>query len=162
VQRGLEIRDVSVEGMGQVTRQEVIERLALKKGIAQHQVSLTYLAERLRNHPWIKEATIERLPPHALRVTLVERKPAAIARIGSEHVLTDEEGAVLARLGAQDQTALPLLVGVDGELLVQRDQRMKQRIRSAIWLAKSMAETLDGRIEIDVSHPENVVASARG
>jgi cell division protein FtsQ len=162
VQRGLEIREVSVEGMHQVTRQEVLERLALKKGIAQHQVSLTYLAERLRNHPWIKEATIERLPLHALRVTLVERRPAAIARIGSEHVLTDEEGAVLARLGGQDQTALPLLVGVDGERLAQRDQRVKQQIRSAIGLAKLMAETLDGRIEIDVGHTENVVASAKG
>jgi cell division protein FtsQ len=162
LQRGLEIREVSVEGMRQVTRQEVLERLALKQGIAQHQVSLTYLAGRLRNHPWIKEATIERLPLHALRVTLVERKPAAIARTASEYLLTDEEGAVLARLGTEDQTTLPLLVGVDGELLAQRDQRMKQRIRSAIGLAKSMAETLDGRIEVDVSHPENIVASARG
>ena len=162
VQRGLEIREVSVEGMHQVTKQEVLERLALKKGIGQHQVSLTYLAERLRNHPWIKEATIERLPLHALRVTLVERKPAAIARIGSEYVLIDEEGVVLARLGGQDQTALPLLLGVDGQFLARSDQHTKQRIQSGIELAKSMAETLDGRIEIDVGHPVNVIASAKG
>ena len=97
-----------------------------------------------------------------LRVTVVERKPAAIVRIGSEHILADEEGVVLARLGGRDQTTLPLLLGVDGQLLVQGDQLMKRRIRSGIELAKSMAETLDGRIEIDVTHPVNVVASARG
>ena len=162
LQRGLEIREVIVEGVRQVTKQEVLERLALKKGIGQHQVSLTYLAERVRTHPWVKEATIERLPLHAIRVTIVERKPAAIARIGSEHVLTDEEGAVLARLGPQDQTTLPLLLGVDGKLLAQNDLRVKQRLQSSIELAKWMAETLDGRIEIDVSHPVDLVASAKG
>ena len=162
LQRGLEIREVSVEGMHQVTRQEVLDRLALKKGIAQHQVSLTYLAERLRHHPWIKEATIERLLLHGLRVTLVERKPAATLRIGSDHVLTDEEGTVLARLGGQDQTALPLILGADGQLLSRSDQHIKQRIQAAIELAKSMAESLDGRIEIDISRPDNVVAAAKG
>jgi cell division protein FtsQ len=162
LQRSLEIREVSVEGMRQVTKQDVLERLALKKGIAQHQVSLAYLAERVRNHPWIKEAIVERLPLHGLRVTVVERKPAAIARIGPEHVLIDEDGVVLAHLGAQDQTTLPLLLGVEGTLLAQSDVRVKQRVQSAIELARWMAESLDGRIEIDVSHPVTLVASARG
>ena len=162
VQHGLEITEVSVAGIHQVTKEEVLNRLALKKGIAQHQVSLTYLAERLRTHPWIKEATVERLPLHGLRVTIVERKPAAVARTGSEQVLTDEEGAVLARLGVQDQPTLPLLLGVDGSLLAQGDIRLKQRLQSVIQLAKSMAEALDGRIEIDVSHPVNIVAWAKG
>ncbi len=162
IQRGLEIKNVSVEGIHQVTKQEVIDRLALKKGLAQHQVSLSYLAERVRAHPWIKEATVERLPLHELRVTLVERKPAAIVRIGSEQVLTDEEGVILARLGTRDEATLPLLTGVDGTLLAQGDLRVKQRIQSAIELARWMAESLDGRIQIDVTHPVNLVASAKG
>ena len=162
LQRGLEIREVSVQGIHQVTKEEVLTRLALKKGIAHHQVSLAYLAERARSHPWIKEATVERLLLHGLRVTIVERKPAAIARIGSEQVLTDDQGVVLAHLGVQDQTSLPLLLGIDGKLLMQGDLRLKQRVQSSIELAKSMAETLDGRIEVDISHPVNVIASAKG
>jgi cell division protein FtsQ len=162
LQHGLEIREVLVEGIHQVTKEEVLSRLALKKGIAQHQVSLTYLAERLRSHPWVKEATVERLPLHALRVTVVERRPAAIVHTGSEHVLTDDEGVVLTRLGAQDQTGLPLFIGVDGTLLTQGELRLKQRLQASIELAKSMAESLDGRIEIDVSHPVYLIASAKG
>jgi hypothetical protein len=38
---------VLVEGGHQVTKQDVLDRLALKKGLALHQVSLSYLAERL-------------------------------------------------------------------------------------------------------------------
>jgi len=161
-QRGLEIREVSVEGIHQVTREEVLNRLALRKGIAQHQLSLTYLAERVRTHPWVKEATVERLPLHALRVTVVERKPAAVIRIGTEYLLADDEGVILARLGAQDQETLPLVLGVDGGVLAHSDLRLKQRLQSGIELAKSMAETLDGRIQIDLSHPVDLVASAKG
>jgi cell division protein FtsQ len=162
LQRGLEIREVAIEGMHQVTRQEVLERLALKKGLSQHQVSLSYLAERVRSHPWIKEAMVERLPLHGLRVTVVERKPAAVARIGSEHILTDEEGVALTRLGTADQVALPLLLGVDGLRFSQGDLRLRQRIQSAIELSRWMAQSLDGRVEVDVSHPMNLVASAKG
>src|SRR5512146_48156 len=162
IHRGLEIRDVRVEGIHQVTRQDVLDRLALKRGLALHQVSLTYLAERLQAHPWIKEATVERLPLHELRVTIVERKPAAIVRTGSEHTLTDEEGVVLARLGGRDETALPLLTGPDAKALHQGDKRLRQTIQSSIQLAKAMAHSVDGRVEIDISNPAGLIASAKG
>jgi cell division protein FtsQ len=162
VQRGLEIRDVRVEGIHQVTKQEVIERLALKKGLALHQVSLSYLAERLRTHPWVKEATIERLPLHELRVSVIERKPAAIVRTGSEHVLVDDEGVALARLGLQDDQLLPLLTGVEAKPLLQGDQRVRRTIQSSVELARLMAHSVEGRVEIDLSNPANLVASAKG
>jgi len=162
IQRGLEVRDVRVEGIHHVTKQEVIDRLALKKGIALHQVSLSYLAERLRTHPRIKEATVERLPLHELRVTILERTPAAIARIRSEHVLTDDEGVVLARLGGQDETALPLLTGLDLKALLRSDVRQRQRIQSSIALAKAMAHSVDGRVEIDMDHSDRLVVSTKG
>lgn len=162
VQRGLEITDVLVQGGSQLTKQDVLDRLALKKGIALHQVSLPYLAERLRAHPWIKAATVERLPLHELRVTIVERKPAAIAKIGSGQVLIDEEGVVLAQLGSRDDTTLPLLMGIDDKALAQGDVRPSQLVQSSIALAKRMTQALDGRIEIDLANPQHVVASAKG
>jgi len=162
IQRGLEIRDVSVTGGHQVTKQDVLDRLALKKGIALHQVSLSYLAERLQAHPWIKEATLERLPLHELRVTIVERKPTAIAKVGSEQSLIDEEGVVLVQLGARDDATLPLLTGLDGKALTKGDMRLKQRVQAALALSKRMAQSLEGRIEIDMTNPQHIVASAKG
>ena len=162
LQRGLEIRNVRVEGIRQVTKQEVVDRLALKQGIALHQVSLSDLAERLQTHPWIKEVTVERLPLHELGVTVLERKPTAIVRVGFEHILTDEEGVVLAQLGGRDESALPLLMGLDARALLQGDARLRQRIRSSIELAKVMAQSLDGRIEMDLSNAVSLIASARG
>lgn len=162
IQRGLEIRDVRVDGIHQVTKQEVLDRLALKQGLALHEVSLPHLAERLQAHPWIKEATVERLPLHELRVTIVERKPAAIARAGSEYMLTDDEGVVLARLGGRDEPALPLLTGLDAKALLRGEKPLRQTMQSSVALAKAMAHSVDGRVEIDLSNPAGLVASAKG
>ena len=162
IQRGLEIREVRVEGIHHVTKQDVLDRLALKKGLALHQISLPYLAERLRVHPWIKEATVERLPLHELRVTILERTPAAVARIKSEHLLTDAEGMVLARMSGQDDNALPLLIGLDLKALLKNDVGQRERIQSSITLAKAMAHSVDGRVEIEMSHLETLVVSTKG
>ncbi len=68
---------------------------------------------------------------------------------------------MLARLGARDEPTLPLLMGMDGSALAQGDMRLKQQVQSSIALAKRMAQLLDGRIEIDLAHPQNLVASAK-
>ena len=70
LQGWLEIREVEVEGIHHVTKPEVLERLVLKPGMGLHQVSTAFLAERVRTHAWIKEATVERRPPHLLHVTV--------------------------------------------------------------------------------------------
>ena len=114
LQGWLEIRDVEVEGIHHVTKPESVERLVLKPGMGLHQVSTSFLAERVRAHAWIKEATVERRPPHILHVTVVERTPAAIIRTGADHWLSDEDGHLLAKLGRQDDQTLPLLIGVGG------------------------------------------------
>ncbi|HEU4685437.1 MAG TPA: FtsQ-type POTRA domain-containing protein [Nitrospira sp.] len=162
LQRGLEIREIKIEGVHHIARQEVLDRLALKKGLALHQVSLSYLAERLRSVAWIKEATLERLPLHTLRITVVERTPAAIIRIAADHFLADEEGVVLERLGPQDEPTLPLLSGIETRPLLQGETRVRRSIQSAIELAKAMAHSVEGRVEIDLSNPFNLVASAKG
>lgn len=162
LQRWLEIREVQIEGIHHVTKQEVLDRLALKPGLALHQVSATYLAERAQAHPWIKEASFERRLPHTLHVSVLERTPAAVVRAGSDYWLSDETGALLGRLGAQDDTTLPLLTGVDAKLLSQGDARLRHTVQSAVTLARLMAHTMDGRVELDLAHPSNVVASIKG
>jgi len=158
----LEIRDVEVEGIHRVTKPEVLERLVLKPGMGLHQISTSFLAERVRTHAWIKEATVERRPPHLLHVTIVERTPAAIIRTGADHWLSDESGYLLAQLGRQDDQMLPLLIGLDTQSLQHGEAGTRNAVQSGIVLAKLIANTLDGRVEVDLTKFSNVVASANG
>lgn len=162
LQRWLEIREVEVEGIHHVTKPEVLERLVLKPGMGLHQVSTAFLAERVRMHAWIKEATVERRPPHHLHVTVLERTPAAIIRTGADHWLSDESGSLLAKLGRQDDQTLPLLTGLEPKALLRGEARIRNAVQSGVVLAKLIANTIDGRVEVNLANPLNVVASANG
>jgi len=162
LQGWLEIRDVEIEGIHQVTKPEVLERLVLKPGMGLHQVSTSFLAERVRKHAWIKEATVERRPPHLLHVSIVERTPAAIIQTGADHWLSDESGHLLAKLGKQDDQTLPLLTGLELQSLQHGEPGARNAVQTGVVLAKLMAGTLDGRVEVDLTNFANVVASASG
>ena len=162
VQGWLEIREVEVEGVHHVTKPEILERLVLKPGMGLHQVSTAFLAERVQAHTWIKEATVERRPPHLLHVTVLERTPAAIIRTGGDHWLSDEGGYLLAKLGKQDDQTLPLLIGLEPQSLQRGEAGVHNAVQSGVVLAKLIANTLNGRVEVDLTNFSNVVASASG
>jgi cell division protein FtsQ len=162
LQGWLEIRDVEVEGIHHVTKAEVLERLVLKPGLGLHQISTSFLAERVQRHTWIKEATVERRPPHLLHVTIVERTPAAIIRTGADHWLSDESGYLLAKLGKQDDQTLPLLTGLELQSLQHGEAGVRNVVQSGVVVAKLIANALDGRVEVDLTNFSNVVASANG
>jgi len=162
LQGWLEIREVEIEGIHHVTKPEVLERLVLKPGMGLHEVSTAFLAERVRAHAWIKEATVERRPPHLLHVSVVERTPAAIILIGTDHWVSDDSGSLLAKLGKQDDQTLPLLTGLDPQSLHRGEARVRNAVQSGVVLAKLIANTFDGRVEVNLTNPSNVVASANG
>lgn len=162
LQGWLEIREVEVEGVHHVTKSEILDRLVLKPGVGLHQVSTTFLAERVRTHAWIKEATVERRTLHLLHVTVVERTPAAIIRTGGDHWLSDEDGYLLAKLGKQDDQTLPLLIGLEPQSLQRGEAGVHNVVQSGVVLAKLIANTLNGRVEVDLTNFSNVVASASG
>ncbi len=139
-----------------------MQRLVLRPGMGLHQISTSFLAERVRTHAWIKEAAVERKPPHQLHITILERTPAAIIRTGTDHWLSDERGYLLAKLGRQDDQTLPLLTGLETKSLLRGESRIRSAVQSGVGLAKLIANTIDGRIEVDLANPLNVVASANG
>ena len=162
LQGWLEIREIEVEGIHHVTKAEVLARLALNPGMGLHQADTALLAGRVQAHAWIKEATIERRPLHLLHVSVLERTPAAIIRIGADHWLSDENGYLLVKLGRQDDETLPLLIGLEPQSLQRGEVRVRNAVQSGIVLAKLIANTLDGRVEVDLANFSNVVASANG
>ena len=162
LQRGLEIREVKVTGIRHVTERDVVDRLALYKGVALYQISEHPLVDRLRAHPWIKDATVEWMPPHTLAISVVERMPAAVLRTSFGHFLCDSEGFVLSQLGVQDDPSLSLLTGFDLKALRQGEGQVRQTIQSGVNLAKMIAASFDGRVEIDATNPSGLIASTKG
>ena len=158
----LEIQEITVEGARRIDKQEVIDLMKLKPGTPLHHVVLPEIEDRLESHPWIKEATVARVPFHELHISVIERKPMAVVRGGTENFLSDGEGHVLAHLAQGDEEALPLVTGVDANGLLRGDEAARRAIVSGIKLAKLVGQTYEGRLQIDAANPENLVVFLRG
>jgi cell division protein FtsQ len=156
------VRQVAVEGLNHVTRREVMARLALKPGTTLYELNPNWLAERLTQHPWIKEATVALVPFHEVQVAIVERSPAAVVRTATDNLLVDDEGYILAQLGTKDDLSLPILSGVDARGLLKGRPEARYAVKAGAELARLMTGTVGGRADINVTHLSNLVAIVQG
>ncbi len=158
----LEIKQVTVDGVRHLDQQEVIELVDLKPGTPLHHIVTSAIKERVESHPWIKEATVERVLFHELRISVSERTPAAVIQADSENVLSDAEGHVLGRLSQTDDVSLPMVTGVDLKKLRRGDEEVRQSVVSGIELTKLMGQVYGGRLQVNAANPADLVASVRG
>jgi len=156
------VRSVSVTGLHQVTRKEVLSRLALKPDTALYSVNPSWLAERLRTHPWIKDATVTLKPLHEIHIEVVERIPAVVVRTLAENLLADAEGVLLAHLGSVDDPTLPMVSGVDGKRLLQGRLEDRRAVQVGATLARMVGQTTGGRPDVDVGNLNNLVVVVQG
>ncbi len=157
-----EIREVRVAGLRTVTREDVLGRLQLAARATLLSVSPDQLEARVSAHPWIKTASVSRLPLHVLSVEITERHPAVVLKTPSAAFLLDDEGTVLTALAEHEHEDLPVMVGVDHKRLLLGDAKLRRVARNGIKLAGLLAQSLDGRAEIDVSDPDHAVAYVQG
>ena len=156
------VRSVSVNGLHHVTRKEVIGRLALKPDTALYSINPTWLADRVKTHPWIKDATVVLKPLHEIHIVIVEREPAVVVRTVAENLLTDAEGVLLAHLGSSDDPTLPMLSGVDGRRLAQGKVEDRRPVQVGAALARMVGQTTGGRPDINVGNLNNLVVEVQG
>jgi cell division protein FtsQ len=117
---------------------------------------------RLERHPWIKQVSVSRVLPHALAVTVLERRPVAVLKTPSMSLLLDGEGSVLTVLAAGEDPGLPVLLGVDPRELVRGETRAREAARAGIRVAGLLSEEFEARPEVDMGKPENTVAYIKG
>jgi len=162
LQAMLEIKTITVEGGLHIDRQKVLELAKVKPGTGLHHIVTRVIKEQVESHPWVKEAEVTRVPFHELRISLVERKPAAVIRADSQNFLTDAEGHVLTRLGQTDDDALPLVTGIDSKGLLEKTESVRQVIASGIELANLVGQTFEGRLQVNAENPSNLIALVQG
>jgi cell division protein FtsQ len=92
----LDLREVSVGGNRHVTAAELVGLSGLHGGQSLLALSPRRIADRLLTHYWIKEVTVQRDFPHAVRLQIVEREEIAwIASPSGEGCLVLGEGGVV-------------------------------------------------------------------
>lgn len=162
---------VEITGVKNASRTHVMEVAGADIGRNVFFVPLDERKKQLEQIPWVQEATVMRLLPNRIAVTIHERTPVAFAQIGSRISLIDANGVVMG-LPANRQTkySFPVIRGIgDTEPLSSRAAAMKiyNRLVSELGAADGESETLSSSpnyvkqlSEVDLSDPENVKVTA--
>jgi cell division protein FtsQ len=156
--------DIQITGNEHLTRAQVLsvfgadlERNIFKVPLAERRANL----ERL---PWVQHATVMRLLPNQLRISIQERTPVAFVRQGTQIGLVDTAGVLLdmpEQSAGDPKYSFPVLTGLNAsDPLSTRKARMEiyQRFMTELDAGspahgQKLTETLS---EVDVSNPEDV------
>ncbi len=159
-----DLRTIKCEGCVQ-TQQNEIEAI-IRKDFPRNilRINLEQLRRRLERERWIKGVQIRRILPSDLIIYVEERVPAAIAEIGGELILTDEEGVFLDRYGPlYGRLDLPVFSGLLGDSASDYDAHLKENAGRIQLGLRVLAELNAGageyahRIsEVDLSDSGNV------
>jgi cell division protein FtsQ len=161
---------VEIAGVKNASRAHVMEVAGADIGRNIFFVPLDERKKQLEQIPWVEEASVMRLLPNRIAVTIHERTPVAFAQIGSRISLIDANGVVMG-LPADRKTkySFPVIRGItDTEPLSSRAAAMKIYNRLVSELSATEGETSSAGgahyvkqlSEVDLSDPENVKVTA--
>jgi cell division protein FtsQ len=146
-------------GLTEVTRAQLLPVFGEDIGRNVFFVPLNLRRKELEAIPWIQQATVMRLLPDQIRVSVVERKPVAFTRHGQQIGLVDANGVLLdmapAAMAAHHYS-FPVLTGIDpGDRPASRQARMAVYQRMMSELDSNGKRNSEQLSEIDLTDPED-------
>ena len=110
---GLGVERVTIAGIAQLTEREVLSAAGVTPESSIPFVSASGIRERLEQVPLIKTASVRKLYPSELVVTLTEREPHALWQRDGELFVIAADGTVIDQMEDERFVDLPLVVGED-------------------------------------------------
>jgi cell division protein FtsQ len=111
VKSGFAVKTVSLMGRREADREDIKDAIGPIVGSSILHFDLDAARRRVENLGWVKAASVSRLLPDTIHVSIRERTPAAVWQMSGALHLIDESGAVIRKVGAQEHASLPLIVG---------------------------------------------------
>lgn len=153
---------IEVQGNSHVTRAQLLSIFGEDVERNIFRVSLDERKAELEQLPWVEHATVMRLLPNRLRVSIIERTPVAFVRQGNHIGLVDGNGVLLdmpTDIQANMSYSFPVVIGLaPNDPLSLRAARMKLYARFTGDLDSSGEKISQNLSEVDLSDPEDVRA----
>jgi cell division protein FtsQ len=151
--------NIQATGLGEVSRAEMLPVFGEDIGRNIFFVPLAERRQQLERIPWVQRATVMRLLPDQIRVSVVERQPVAFVRHGQQIGLVDASGVLLdmpPAMMARHHYSFPVLTGIDaGDPLPSRKARMTVYQRLVAELDANGQHLSDQISEVDLTDPED-------
>lgn len=136
---GFVLSNLQIEGTVRTKENEILATLDVDDGLPLLGIDLLGIQERIEALPWVKSATVTRVLPGDLKISIVERHPYALWQRDGKVRLIDEGGEIITDRGLVKFSDLMLVVGEGGSSevnalfkMLKSDSRLYDRVRTAI------------------------------
>lgn len=150
---------VEIRGAEHLPSRVIAEKFRADTGKSIFVIPLAERRRAIEEIPWVESATIGRLLPNAIRVTVRERTPVAFLRLGSDLALIDAQGVILEK-PQQGEFHFPVVTGITEAL-----EPAERARRIQLFLAFMREISSDGQprassiSEVDLADPTDVRAT---
>ena len=162
----LKVATITVEGTHRMPEGVVQTAMAELIGESVFSVDLEQWRDELRKIRWVADASVRRVLPSTLAVTIVERQPIAIGRVGDTLTVIDRRGVILDQYGPNYKDLdLPIVDGLAYADEAQVGALEQTRASLAVRLLNELQRTpdLSARVsQVDVSDARDAVVLVRG
>jgi len=153
---GLAIENVQITGQTEISEVDVLNALAIDDFPSLVTFDVDAARARVESLPWVKQASIKKLYPDTLQVSVAERTPFAIWQHDNAVSLVDRDGRVIVDDVGDRYSGLPFVAG-DGAAaragefadLIAGVPSLKSRIHAGMLVSqRRWSLVLDNSIEI--------------
>jgi cell division protein FtsQ len=163
---GFRITTIALAGQQQITREELLTIAGVTGRTSLLFLDASDARARLKANPWIAEATVLKLYPGRLHVSITERAAFALWQKDGRVSVISNDGTVLETFVAKRHADLPLVVGAGADSkareflsLIDRYPEVRNQVLASILVA-DRRWNLKLKSGIDVRLPETDVERA--
>lgn len=148
------LRRVEVGGNHRVQARDVVVSSDLSHRDHLLRLSTSGIASAVRRSPWVAEARVERILPSKVRITVVERVPAAAVVAGGIRYLVDADGMVLEQVDDAVTTPehrgvrLPLVTELPVGALMPGRHVVPAQYRQSLAILGSLPQEIRRRVTV--------------
>jgi cell division septal protein FtsQ len=162
----LTVTRISVAGNSRMSKGEVLGLLDGLRGSNLLTADLDDWRQRLLRAPWVSDASIRRMFPGTVAVTIVEREPLGIGRINDSLYLIDSRATIVDEFGPNyAELDLPIIDGLasndahDGLLVDEPRAILAGRLLTELQRRPDLAKRVS---QLDVTDVRNAVVILKG
>ncbi|MGH2720436.1 MAG: cell division protein FtsQ/DivIB [Actinomycetota bacterium] len=150
----LDLRTVEVGGNTRVAARDVVVASGLSDADHLLRIATGRVASSVQGSPWVSEAKVERILPSTVRITVVERRPAAVVPVGTASWLVDRDGVVLEQVAAGvtapsfEGTRLPVVADLPVEAVLPGESVEPPQYRQALTVLHSLPAAVRERVAV--------------
>ncbi|OQA05177.1 MAG: Cell division protein DivIB [bacterium ADurb.Bin374] len=151
-----EIRDIVVEGVAQLPREEVLRLAGIAPGTNVINLDREAVRRQLLLHPMVRDASVELKGLCSVRLRVTERVPLLYVKMGTSFLEISDDGVILSNTGMGERD-LPIITGIEfhdkevGDSVAEHDGFVEARN----WVTRLGSGTLSDISELNFASVQN-------